>query len=80
MNERTDEGLTGQQLAQMTKQATAALQTTVDKMNLRERCLELAVRASTPHSTPEQVMALARSMYEFLALPAQSVHVRIDPP
>ena len=77
MSTRTDEPLSGQQLQAIAKQASAALQKTVNEMNLRRWCLEMSIQACHGHG-PDEVVQLAKDIHGWVNAPAQEVSVSIE--
>ena len=75
MNTQTDEPLAAQQIQALQAQATQALQRALDHHSLRKQCLEMAVRSTSTHTSPSDVMDLARKMYEFLIEPMQEIKI-----
>jgi hypothetical protein len=77
LNDQTDQPLSGQQIQAIGAKASAALQQAVDRIDLRQKCLEYAIRSN---AQPSEVIKLAQAMLAFLLCEAHEVRVKIDPP
>lgn len=73
MNDQTDTGLSGQQLQSIRASAEQAMRIALERINLRQKCLEMAIQVCG--NQPDKVVAIAREMYEFAAFPATSVKI-----
>jgi hypothetical protein len=80
MSNGTDQGLTGQQLHALQQRMTAQLNGIAEGIERRKMCVELAIRATSTNTSPDEILALARGMFEFMTEPARAVTVKIDPP